>query len=90
VTAIALTILQELGDLPYLTLSIELVDRRSKHYFQTPHLVRPPHLLFVCQYQDWMDARGITPENNQRLKFYFSLTWFFLLCFLFVFFYYGF
>jgi hypothetical protein len=37
----AASLLHELADLPQLTVSIKLMDRRDKHYSQASYLVRP-------------------------------------------------
>jgi hypothetical protein len=81
---IALITLYDLAKLPHLTISIKLLDRKTKHYSQPSHLwdhIRASAYMPI----PGLDAGGITPELKVRLKFYCSWTWCFLIFFLFLF-----
>jgi hypothetical protein len=64
-----MTTLHDLANIPHLTISITLVDRRTKHYSQANHLMRP-HQNFCSYTNTRIDARGVTTELKIRLKFY--------------------
>jgi hypothetical protein len=65
------TNLHDLANLPHLTISIKLVDRRAKHYSQASHLLRPVRTSAYMPIPR-LDAGGITPEQKPTLKFYCS------------------
>jgi hypothetical protein len=60
----ALSTLHDLAGLPHFTISINLVDRKTKHYSQASHLVGACQSF--CLYANTKTARGITPELKAK------------------------
>jgi hypothetical protein len=52
--SIALTTLHDLANLPHLTISIKLVDRRQNTTYKPITFETTSELLLMCPYQDWL------------------------------------